>query len=406
MVQENVGEGGSAIVHKAQVTDGSNSELPPQGTYVAVKQYRKTILDIPNQLLRIEQEGTIGRDISNANVVNVYGFSLPSEEDEDCLLFMEWLEGETLDVWSKRLRSNITWEKLKEVCVNIVDGVQSLHDREILHRDIKPENVMIVSGVAKIMDVGIAEKTGDNDHTLHTTVKDFIGSVRYASPQFVLGEDFDFSDDIYSIGATLLELLSGSAPYENVERKPVLPIMVVTGPPAVGDLRDKVPAAIKILIEGCLHKDRSRRPTLTEILDVLEIGGKSPYIKKEVQHREADQRAYKIVEMDTTGGGFYADLGSDQPELEQNYTVVRKQKPIAVPSLNTEVAPEMWVATAELRHVHQSLGHFKLTKKKWVPGEASSRMALYGMTSDGHWEETDQQSLKVSIGDFVLKNKS
>ena len=164
----------------------------------------------------------------------VYGYHLPDDDANDCFLFMEWVDGKTLDAWGAELRRNVSWEKLKGICRDIVSGVEELHSKGVLHRDIKPENVMVVADTAKIMDIGIAEKTGDNEHTLHTKVKDFIGSLRYASPQFILGEDFDYTDDVYSIGATFLELLSGSMPYADVERKPVLPIKIINGPPEIG----------------------------------------------------------------------------------------------------------------------------------------------------------------------------
>lgn len=406
ILKENVGEGGSAVVHQAKVISDSGIGLPELGSHVAVKQYHESIMGIPNQLDRIKQEGTIGTEINSSNVVQVYGHVLPKNEEKNCFLFMEWLDGETLDVYGQGVRQNVAWGKLKEICLHIIDGVETLHSQGIMHRDIKPENVMVVSNVAKIMDIGIAEKTADNDHTLHTLVKDFIGSVRYASRQFVLGQEFDYSDDIYSIGATFLEFLTGTPPYNEIERKPVLPIAVVNAPPAVNSLRDNVPAAIKILIEGCVHPDRQRRPSLAEIRESLNDEGKSPYIKKEIQRQATDQRAYKIIQIDSTGGGFFADIGSEQPELMRDYTVVRKEASVTVPSLNAEVESEMWIATAELRHIHQSIGHFKLTHKKWIPEERPRRASdLFYTDRFGHWEEKDVSSIEVAVGDYVLKNK-
>ncbi|MCH7870988.1 MAG: hypothetical protein IID33_04745 [Planctomycetes bacterium] len=108
--------------------------------------------------------------------------------------------------------------------------------------------------------------------------------------------------------------------------------------------------------------------------------------------------------MDKSGGGFYADLGSDTPDLYKEYSVVRTDTSVDVPSLQTKVEPEMWIATAELRHIHQSLGHFKLTGKRWVKGAFA--LARLGLSAGGHWEDYDKKAVQVATDDFVLKKTS
>ncbi|MCH8880501.1 MAG: serine/threonine protein kinase [Planctomycetes bacterium] len=402
LLERTIGEGGSAIVHKGRIIQRTNDAFPEEGTPVAVKEYKSSILAIPNQLDRIRQEGALGEQINHPNVVKVYGSHIPTTDDEKCYLFMEWVEGVTLDCWASNLRKNAAWDKLKSICENILSGLSELHSKNVTHRDIKPENVMVVNDVAKVMDLGVAQITDDNEHTLHTPLKEFVGTVRYASPQFIRGEEFDRKDDVYSLGATYLELLSGRRPYHDVERKPVLPFVALLGPPNVAGLRENVPSAMKILIEGALNHDRARRPTLDEVGDALRKGGQSSYVKREIQRKATDQRAYRIVEMDATGGGFFADLESEAPELGEEYTVVRKGDPVHVPSLNTKVDAEMWIASAELRHVHQSLGHFKLTGERWVAGRGVAH-AMRQLSGEGHWEDYRAKTVQVAPGDFVLK---
>jgi len=403
ILKRSVGEGGSAIVHKGRVTT-NGQRFPQKGEFIAVKEYKESILEIPNQLARIHQESKLGEQIDHPNVVRVYGAHIPKDGKEKCYIFMEWLEGKTLNAWATKLRKNVAWVKLCSVCENILDGLSALHSSSVLHRDIKPENIMVVNETAKLMDIGVAQITDDNEYTLHTSVKDFVGSVRYASPQFIMGEEFDSKDDIYSLGATFLELLSGDPPYKEVKRKPVLPIMITQNPPKVNRLRENVPAVLKILLEGCLHRDRARRPTLDEIRDVLRNDRDSSYIQKEIQRKTSDQRRYKVVKIDKIEGGFYADVGSDNPDLYEEYTVVREDKPVTVPSLNTQVKPEKWIATAELRHVHQSLGYFKLTGKKWV--ESRNSRSLLDIFDKGHWVDYDKKTAEVRVSDFVLIKNS
>jgi len=399
VVHEKVGEGGSAYIHKGKISNKIDDYYPEEGIFVAIKEYKENILHIPNQSERIKQEGEIGKKIEHDNIVKIFNYNI--EDGGDCFLIMEWIDGKTLNDWELTLRKNVAWERLRSISSQIILAIKELHRNNIYHRDVKPENVMVVNDVVKLMDVGIAEITGDNDHTLHTSVKDFVGSVRYSSPQFILGEEFDPKDDVYSLGATFLELFSGKQPYSEIIRKPVLPIIVTQGPPRVGDFRENVPACMKVLVEGCLNRDRSRRPTLQEIEEVFEKEGQSAYIQRELKNQEADGRGYKIINLDSTGGGFFADIGSDTPQIGIEYTVVRQEKPLAVPSLNIDVVPEMWVASAELRHIQRSVGHFKLIGKRWVDGKFQNYLDTLG--ASGHWEEYDKKSVQVKAGDYVLR---
>ena len=349
IIEHKIGEGGSAYVHKAEVVKQIIEGIPDVGTIIAVKEYRESILEVPNQIQRIKQEGEIGKTIDHKNLVKIYCSYIPENPTETHYLFMEWVDGMMLHRWASNLRSNASWTRVQNVCLGIVDGIKALHENEIVHRDIKPENVMVVGDTPKVMDIGIAEITSENEHTLGTRMEDFLGSIRYASPQFLYGETFHQKDDIYSIGATLLETLTGVQPYEDIKRKPILSIAIIQAPPPVGKMRDNVPGHIKILLEGCLHPDRARRPTLNEIEDALKSNIGTVYIKAELRRQTAEKKYYDVLKMDEDSGGFFADVGSDSPETFIEYNVIRRESAINVPSLGTDVEPEIWVATAELR---------------------------------------------------------
>lgn len=398
--QPNIGEGGSAVIHRGETTDSAADGLPAPGTAVAVKEYKASILDVPGQIDRIRQEIEIGKTLNHENLVRVYTGVSPDDRAKPHFLVMEWVEGDCLPAWGETLRKNAAWDKIRAVAESLVDGLEALHGQGVLHRDIKPENVMVSKDRTILMDIGVAELTGDNNHTLHTLVKDFVGSVRYASPQFILGEQFDASDDIYSLGATLLELFTGSRPYEDIKRKPVLPIEVTRRPPQVGQLRDNVPPIMKVVLEGCLHPNRKRRPSLAELREALQEGGDSAYVKKEIGLRSTDQRAYAIISTDGTKGGFFADVGTDEPPLFETYKVVRRCDVLKVPSLNAQVQPERWITNVQLRHVHESVGHFKLYDQRWV--ESSNPMAR-ALALGGRYEHVDRVTEQPQIGDFILK---
>lgn len=402
IVEESIGEGGSAIVHKARVSEEIEG-LPKVGEFVAIKVYRDSILQHANQDARITQERTIGATIQHPNVVKVFDGPPLASGETPSYLVMEWVDGPTLDVWCEDLRKNAAWDRIRGVCLNVVDGVMALHEKSIMHRDIKPENIMVKDDTAKLMDIGVAEVTGSNDHTLHTAVKDFVGSVRYASPQFVMGENYDVKDDVYSVGATLLLVLTGRIPYSDVERKPVLPIEVTRRPPEVGKLRDNVPPVLRVVLQGCLHRNRERRPTLEQLREALVNGGASPYVDAELR-RQATESGFTVIRLDSAGSGFYADVGDEHPETGRVYTVVRRTAPVQVPSLGTDVAPEKWIASAELRHVHQSVGHFKMTVRTWIPEKSPTHVFGFPIGASGHWLTRDLKTEQVEVGDVVVRH--
>lgn len=400
LVKSSIGGGGSAVVHKTRVVERLLDGMPESGSLIAVKQYKPSLVDVEGQWERIEQEAFLGQSIDHPNIIRTYGLRKMGSPPRPCLL-LQWIDGPTLEAWYRHEKKPIEWEKIRSICGNIVAGVAELHSRGVRHRDIKPENVMMRSdGTAVLMDMGVAEITADNEHTLHTKIQDFVGSARYASRQFILGEGFEFADDVYSIGATFLLLFTGRVPYAEIERKPVLPIMVTQGPPEIGKLQDNVPSPMKVLLQGCLHARRERRPSLGEILECLASPESAKYISTELERQTKEQRSYEILRLDARGGGFYADLAGDSPPIGEEYTVVRRDKPLAVPSYQREIQPERWIATAELRHMYQNVGHFKLLGKKWQPARHDWVQSMVG----GQWVDYDKVSEDVQPGDLVVKN--
>src|SRR5690606_368692 len=120
----------------------------------------------------------------------------------------------------------------RKILLQLVDGLEALHTNQVLHRDIKSENAMVLKdGTAKLMDLGIVLDLTDEAATMHTQVKDFIGSIRFASPQFVRGEKFAPEDDIYGLGTIAFELATGERVYDGVERKTLLPTEILQRPP-------------------------------------------------------------------------------------------------------------------------------------------------------------------------------
>jgi eukaryotic-like serine/threonine-protein kinase len=401
LVRTQIGGGGSATVHQGRVSQ--TGEGLPVGTLVAVKEYHPSLVATPGQLDRIRQEAALGQQLRHPHVVQTYRLYEPIElAGAPTVLILEWVEGRTLDQWYAAQPRPVKWEIIRSICLNVIDGVAELHARSTFHRDLKPENIMVrTSGAAVVMDIGVAEITDSNEHTLHTSVRDFVGSVRFASPQFILGDgQFTAADDIYSLGATFFLLFTGRMIYEEVERKPVLPIMVVNDPPRIDSLAEEIPPAMKVLLQGCLHRERKRRPSLSDLAESIRNPEGATYITRELELQAAESRSYPVIEILDDGASFLADLSGDNPEVGDTYRVVRPGRKITVPSYNREITPETWVAEAVLKHVHANVGHFILWGRRWQEGKNS----LYSMIGaiPGQWVEQEKLTPKVRKND-VLK---
>lgn len=407
LVKSEVGGGGSAVVHRGVIEEQWNGG-PSAGTPVAIKQYRASILENPGQVDRIRQEATLGERLHHANVVRTYGLLAPEEgTGGEFLLLLEWVGGSTLDAWYAKQQQPPAWETLQAICLDLVSGVAELHNNGIFHRDIKPENVMIRGGRAVLMDIGVAEPTGNTEHSMHTSLKDFLGSTRYASPQFIMGESpFAASDDVYSLGATFFLLFTGKQIFAEVKRKPVIPIVAVQGPPRIDSLRENVPASMRVLLQACLSHDRSRRPTLEDLQNALQNPDGSKFISQELERQASDAKSYEILDIQDKGASFFADLAGDTPEIGGRHTVVRRRKSIFVPSYNREVVAEEWVAEAELKHVTSNLGYFVVVEMKWEETDPGLLGTWANLNPRGQWVEGEKRKLVVSAGDVVLRKSN
>lgn len=401
VLRELVGEGGSATVHKAEA-GVENSLGLEAATPVAVKVYRETLLAGAGQLARVRQEADLGQSISNDHIVRAFGLL---EEGDNLVLVMQWIDGATLEEWVPKQRKNLAWSRAQTIALQLIDALQTLHAAGVWHRDVKPENIMVRSDDSTVlMDIGVAELASGDDHTLHTELKDFLGSVRYASPQYIQGEDFSAGDDVYSLGATLLYLFSGRRPYHKIDRKPVLPIRIVQAPPQVERLRDNVPGSIRILLQACLHPDLSRRPSLADVEAAVRDPDSSAFLTRELERQASESRTYTVIKVMDDGATFYADLLGDAPELDHEYRVVRRDAPLAVPSFQREVTPERWIVDAVLKHINQNVGYFKVMGRRW--DEPRNSFASIQGLMGGHWVEYEKVVDKIREGDLVLRDSS
>jgi serine/threonine-protein kinase len=259
-IQSLIGQGGMASVYKAF---DPNLQRP-----VAIKVVHPHLSNNPDFFRRFEEEATAVAQFRDENIVQMYDFA----HDEDLYyMVMEFVMGETLQTRLKRLNTSKRRLGIKEAIAfttEICDAAFYAHERGVIHRDIKPANIMLdVNGRAILMDFGIAHMVDASQHTAAGTV---LGTAMYMPPEQIQGLQIDDRADIYSIGITLFEMLSGKPPFE-ADSAMTLMMMHMNDPvPDLQELHPGTPPDLVAITNKALAKNRDERyQSGSEMADAL-----------------------------------------------------------------------------------------------------------------------------------------
>lgn len=248
-IDELLGQGGMSSVYKA--TD------PNLRRVVAVKMIHPHLSSNAEFVSRFEEEATAVAQLRHPNIVQVFDFN---NDDGTYYMVLEFVPGETLQERLKRLNSvdrRLPILDAAKFTIDVCEAANFAHKRGMIHRDIKPANVMLnVQGQAILTDFGIAKIVGGQQHTATGAV---IGTALYMSPEQIRGERVDQRTDLYSIGVTLFEMVSGKPPYE-ADSAMTLMMMHLNDPlPDLRQLYPDVPVDLVAVIEKSLAKDAGKR---------------------------------------------------------------------------------------------------------------------------------------------------
>jgi serine/threonine-protein kinase len=248
-IEELMGQGGMSAVYKAND--------PNLKRVVAVKLIHEHLSSDPGFVGRFEEEAAAIAQLRHPNIVQVFDFDV---EEGTYYMVMEFIPGETLQEQLKRLNEverSMEIEDVVEYLIDICEASDYAHDRGLIHRDIKPANIMLsVQKQAILMDFGIAKILGGQQHTATGAV---VGTAQYMSPEQIKGEQLDRRSDIYSLGVTLFEMVSGRPPYE-ADSAMTLMMMHINDPvPEVKLLNPDVPPSLIAVINKALAKSRDDR---------------------------------------------------------------------------------------------------------------------------------------------------
>ena len=229
-----VGSGGMAHVYKA--INMANRKT------VAIKVLKEEYRNDKELLRRFEREARATLHLDHDNIVRAYGVG---EDNGIPYIVLEYVEGQTLKNLIEE-SCRLSPSQAIGICCQILDALNAAHNQGIIHRDIKPQNIIINSrGKAKLADFGIAREVTASTVTFDG--KNIIGSVHYISPEQAKGEMAGAESDIYSVGITLHEMLTGKVPFKgettvatalmHIGTPPVPPIELVPAlPPALNDI--------------------------------------------------------------------------------------------------------------------------------------------------------------------------
>lgn len=223
-----IGEGGMGHVYLAEHTSIERK--------VAIKVLRPELAKNAEIHERFKNEASVMARLQHPGIVALHDYV---EEKESLYLIMEYVEGKELSQLIKELNEPMGIVRAKKIMKQVLEAFSYAHKNGVVHRDVKPENILIdKDDNIKILDFGIAKLVGDAQFNL-TKTGVHVGTVYYMSPEQVKAQELDHRSDIYSLGVTFYELLTGVCPYRSLSseyeisdaivRQPLLPLSEVMG---------------------------------------------------------------------------------------------------------------------------------------------------------------------------------
>lgn len=249
-VLSKIGAGGMADVYK-----GRDTKL---NRYVAIKVLKKEFREDEDFVRKFRSEAQSAAGLMNPNIVNVYDVG---EDRGLYYMVMELVEGITLKEYIER-KGRLSHKEVISIAIQMCTGIGAAHAAGIIHRDIKPQNVIISKdGKVKVTDFGIAKSVTSN-----TISSNAMGSVHYTSPEQARGGFSDAKSDIYSIGITLFEMVTGEVPFDGDSTVSVAikHLQEEITPPS--ELVPDIPYSLEQIILKCTQKNAERRYKSTDDL--------------------------------------------------------------------------------------------------------------------------------------------
>jgi|GEM_PF-589202 len=253
-----LGRGGMGVVYKAHEESLNR--------HVALKVLGEHLADDESYVQRFLREAQSAAKLNHPNIVQVYA---TGRDGERHFIALEYISGTSLQ---KLLRDHgkMDSRKAARIILQTAAGLEAAHEAGIVHRDIKPANILLTDrGLVKIADFGLALLAGGASRLTATGM--FMGTPGYLSPEQCLDRDVDHRTDIYSLGVTFFEMLTGGIPFKADSPLALLRQIIEVEPPDVRDLNPEVDEATRSILKRMMVKDKNQRyPSCRELISDLQ----------------------------------------------------------------------------------------------------------------------------------------
>jgi serine/threonine protein kinase len=309
-IYDEIGQGSVATVYLAKDLE--------RNRVVALKLIHPELAEKSQFARRFQREAKLLARLDSPHAIKVLDYG---EEEGLTFIILEYVEGRTLAATLEE-EGALEIEWALSLARQVAQGLAHADEAGIVHRDIRPANIMVApSGLVKIMDFGIARSTDLS----RLTATGVLGSPHYLSPEQAEGKEVDIRSDIYSLGITLFEMLTGQRPYEADNAVDIVLKHLQESVPSLREFDEEIPSRVDELVKRCLAKDPEERfRTPGELIEAIDRilrgteGGPPPGMEVALVGQTLGQ--YRLIER-IGRGGMATVYKAYQPSLDRYVAV-------------------------------------------------------------------------------------